>query len=316
MGSSSEANASVLSKGQPPIFLASFLVRLEVPSGSNSYAERSFARIEILISINRKNLPEINMSNGEVPDIDQWANKVGEESCNFWRDNFGDWEHGIKNWYTPLRVDPEIMIVTLNPGRSRQNYEQEDAKRHSHGDFSPPPQSEYTSPATSQWPISKALQRFFGDKHRGLLERSPGIPVIFFRSPHSDFINHLPRERRTLMISHCLATSREIILRLRPRKKILVVGISSYKYLESALGGFTDQQDVPPPGRRRIGTAYLLGIFSGAICGYILFENLFPKFLNWIVETQSILTIVLVTFLVSIISSAFIVSTFTHLYSE
>ena len=70
--------------------------------------------------------------------LDQWAESITKKVYLEWKQNYSFWESGFKIFYGPLRTNPDVMIISYNPGGSKYYFELEDHNRYENGDFSPP----------------------------------------------------------------------------------------------------------------------------------------------------------------------------------
>jgi len=171
-------------------------------------------------------------------DLDQWASELNKRVYNEWKANYPNWTPGFKVLYGPPLANPEIMIVSLNPGggsaRSSWTSWTRDQDRFERGDFSPPAELSYLVRDNK---MARKVRDLLGKKVELLKSDTVAFPVCFFRS---EKWGSIPTPTRKNMKRFCHPLVKEIIQTLSS-KRLLVIGFNTYNQLTSVLGGFTDE---------------------------------------------------------------------------
>jgi len=115
--------------------------------------------------------------------IDKWAEELNKIVYKKWSKY--NWKPGFKIFFTPIHLNPPLMILTLNPGGDETNFKKEDSPRFAKGDFSVQSYHSYLKPRNPKNKMAKAIREFFGNDD--LLEHTVTIPILFFRSENYDY---------------------------------------------------------------------------------------------------------------------------------
>ena len=163
--------------------------------------------------------------------IEEWGMKLNEEVYNEWT-NHPELEAGFKIFYTKLRKDPPIMILSLNPGGGKDSFE-EDRKRFEKKCFEIKDENFYLENETR--PFAREIIKLF-ENRKDLLKESVAIPILFFRSKSmkqwkKDFFGSAPEERREMEL-FCYKRTIKIIKEVKP-KALLIIGFNTYEALIS-----------------------------------------------------------------------------------
>jgi hypothetical protein len=169
--------------------------------------------------------------------LKKWAEGVTKDVFLKWKSYQPLWEPGFKVFFGPVRENPEVMIISLNPGGNGDNFRQEDYYRFESGDFSPPTTNVYV---IRQNPMARKVRKFF-DGHEKMLERSVAFTVLFFRSKNIKEWKRLDKQKRKEMEEFSYKKVKEIIDKVKP-KAVLVVGFATYRRLKKhVLDGIKDE---------------------------------------------------------------------------
>lgn len=164
-----------------------------------------------------------------ITELEEWGMKLNKKVYDKWT-RHSKLEAGFKIFYTKLRKNPPIMILSLNPGGTKDKFE-EDRKRFEKKDFSIKDENFYLENNTR--PFAKAIIKLFKNREE-LLKESVAIPILFFRSKsmkqwRNDFFKSAPEERNKIEL-FCYNKTIDIIKNVKP-KALLIVGINTYKAL-------------------------------------------------------------------------------------
>src|SRR5213593_3396055 len=159
-------------------------------------------------------------------DLYQWASELNKRVYNEWKANYPNWTPGFKVLYGPPLANPEIMIVSLNPGggdsaRSGWTRWARDQDRFERGDFSPPAELSYWVRDNR---MAKSVRGLFGERVQLLKHETVAFPVCFLRSENWESI---PIRTRENMKRFCYPLVKQIIQTLQP-KRLLVIGFDTY----------------------------------------------------------------------------------------
>lgn len=166
-----------------------------------------------------------------IMNIDSWAEGLTKDVFEKWKSDYPFWKRGFEVFYSPVRMNPKIMILSLNPGGDVDDpIWQKDLNRFKHGDFSLPPEHRFVS---ENYTMARRMKKFFMDCEN-LLGESVTLPVLFFRSPEFKVWKKENKKKRKEMESFCFGKVREIIDVLKP-KMFLILGFRTYRYLKEDL---------------------------------------------------------------------------------
>lgn len=68
--------------------------------------------------------------------MEKWAEGVTRDVFLKWKSDYSFWKPGFKVFYSPVRTNPDGLIISLNPGGNGENFRSADAVRFEKGDFS------------------------------------------------------------------------------------------------------------------------------------------------------------------------------------
>ncbi len=183
---------------------------------------------------------------------EHWAEQVTRDVYEFWKTKFPDWKAGIKTWYSPVRMNPELTIVGLNPGGGELHFKREgDKDRFERGDFSTPKVNQYLRPPDSHnpYPMTTKMQKFF-EGREPILRDSVAFQMVFFRSSkYAELRQELGTESAKEIEIFCLRKVKEILDVLKP-KTLLILGFRTFYTMQKHFGDFTDERDVAGKKRR------------------------------------------------------------------
>jgi len=164
--------------------------------------------------------------------LTQWAEDLTEEVFLEWKTKYSFWEQGFKVFYSPLLPAPELMIISLNPGRSHdieKNFMNEIYPAYKKGNFSIPLENQYVK---SNGKIANRIKELF-QGYENILEKSVVITVLLFRSiGMKEWKKENPKNTRLSMEDYAYDKVKTIITKIKP-KKILVIGMSTFKRLKN-----------------------------------------------------------------------------------
>ena len=163
--------------------------------------------------------------------VNSWAEGLTKDVYEKWKSDYPFWKRGFEVFYSPVHMNPKIMILSLNPGGDVDDqYWQKDLNRFKRGDFSLPPVHRFVS---EDYTMARRMKKFFG-KREDLLGESVTLPVLFFRSPDFEIWKKDSGEKRQEMESFCFGKVREIVDTLKPMM-FLILGFRTYRYLKKDL---------------------------------------------------------------------------------
>lgn len=163
---------------------------------------------------------------GIVRDLDSWSYSFTEEVFEYWQENFPEHEKGVKTFHSPVRENPEFLILSFNPGYSEGDGE-EDLEKYHNEDFHPPESHEFTE---RDYPMAERARKLFAN-NLDKLEKSVMHDLIFFRSNDiSELEEALGEEQFSQVEDFCTEKVRESIEKIDP-EKILLLGISDTRKL-------------------------------------------------------------------------------------
>jgi hypothetical protein len=161
-------------------------------------------------------------------DIRVWAENLTRDVFTEYKGKYSFWPQGFKVFYSPVRMNPDLMIISYQPGGSDFGV---DGVSFEKGDFSLPKTNEY---ADEPYVMAQKVRELFGSEGLELLKRSVVFPLIFFRAPKVQAWKRAPRKERKEMEHLCLSKVGEIIEKIKP-KKILIFGIATYEQLRKSV---------------------------------------------------------------------------------
>ena len=68
-------------------------------------------------------------------EIETWAKNINKEVYEKWKRDYPLWDSGFKVFYSPVRKNPKLMILSYNPGGNETSF-QEDLNHFEKGSYS------------------------------------------------------------------------------------------------------------------------------------------------------------------------------------
>lgn len=68
--------------------------------------------------------------------LEKWSETITKDVYEEWKRKYNKWKPGFKVFYSPVRKNPKIMILSYNPGGNEESFQSEDNNRYQRGDFS------------------------------------------------------------------------------------------------------------------------------------------------------------------------------------
>lgn len=159
--------------------------------------------------------------------LEKWVEDITENVFLRWESDYAFWKPGFKVFFGPVSENPNIMIISLNPGGNGENFREEDYHRFKCGDFSAPVKNVYVE---KENPMARKMKNFFNG-YTKLLEQSVAFTVLFFRSKDIREWEKLDKQKRKEMENFSYETVREITSKVKP-KIMLVIGFATYHRLK------------------------------------------------------------------------------------
>lgn len=159
-------------------------------------------------------------------DAKLWAENLTKEVYEEWKNKYPNYENGFKVFYSVPHEDPELMIISFQPGGNHTHFREENFENYLVGDFS----INENSYIGNNHKMSKMVRRLFSHIENGLilLEKSTIIPLIFFRASSVEkWENEAQREN---MEKFCFEKLAEVLSYIKP-KKILIIGFKTFNKL-------------------------------------------------------------------------------------
>jgi hypothetical protein len=148
-------------------------------------------------------------------------------------------EAGYVVFYSPVKLDPELMIIGFNPGGDASDFDPISAARI-------PIEHEYI---VKEYRIAKRMRSLFEEiGKRDVLERSSKLNLLFFRSSNAKAWKRIDLKVRRDAEQFCSDKIKKIVDTLRPRR-VLAEGIETYSCLRRTLGFDSDETKVTSQGR-------------------------------------------------------------------
>jgi hypothetical protein len=156
---------------------------------------------------------------------EDWARDITRQTCLFWRELVNEshpLDSGVALFYGPVRAQPPLMIVGINPGGGATSFDRDRCDEISEV-------HEYIAHEHDNgYPIAGRMCSLFRTTGRfDLLERSVKLNLNFFRTRGEDEWRRLPKALRTRIQLFCCAIVDQILTRLMPRV-ILAEGLGTY----------------------------------------------------------------------------------------
>jgi len=180
--------------------------------------------------------------------METWAKNITKEVFEKWKKDYSFWDSGFKVFYSPVRKNPKVMILSYNPGGDKTSF-QEDLIHFENGSYPGFSKNEYVS---QDYPMAKRIRSFF-ESNNNLLETSVTLPVIFFRSKNVEYLKkNFPKELQKDMEKFCLGHIERIIQTVKP-SSILILGFETYSLMTKYFGPFQNEIENLGEKKRRIG---------------------------------------------------------------
>src|SRR5438874_13767284 len=80
-----------------------------------------------------------------MDDITSWAQKLTSEVYLTWQTKYGYWENGFKVFYSPVKNQPNLLIIGYQPGGDQADFAREDKHPFENGDFRLPSNNLYST---------------------------------------------------------------------------------------------------------------------------------------------------------------------------
>ena len=161
-------------------------------------------------------------------EIESWAQELTEKIFQEWESKYSFWKSGFEVFYSPVMYKPKLMIISLNPGGTQQDFKDLDYTNFQNNNFAPPVKNRYV---TTDYRFAKKMRDLFKGYEK-VLEKSVVTTTLLFRSKSISFWKkENPKESRLAMEKFAYDQVKEMLEEIQP-KKLLVVGIGAYKRLE------------------------------------------------------------------------------------
>ena len=221
---------------------------------------------------------------GDYMDVNEWGLKLFKDVHDKWLSVEASspfFESGYRVFYSPIRMNPKLMVIGYNPGGGAESFDPDDARN------IPSEHDYYRDDYTLARKMRSIFQRM---ELESLLKESVKLNLMFFRSNNMSQWNQLSPLVRKDIEKFCTNKTVEIIKILQP-KTILAEGIETYLQLKRALGLNSEDKSIESKGRSLFienenSTLRLLGIIhpSGARVStnewQLITENLSRKLRN------------------------------------
>jgi uracil-DNA glycosylase len=171
------------------------------------------------------------MSLKSQTELNTWAAKLQKEVCSEWINKYPHWEPAFKVFYGPVQISPKLMIISLQPGGDKKNFDEEDSEEFAKGNFSVPEENTYIK-STNRFAAGIKNGIFLNSAN--LLKESVIIPLIFWRAKNYTEWKREPSFKS--MEDFSFKKVREVIEKVKPQK-ILVLGLSTGRKLKELYPG-------------------------------------------------------------------------------
>lgn len=181
--------------------------------------------------------------------INKWAEELTRKVYYEWKSKYNDLGSGFKLFYTPVRQNPKIVIVSYNPGGDEEDFIKENRMEFDKGNFSLEKDNFYQR--TPEHHFSEKVIQFF-QGNETLLKNSVAFPLIFFRSKKANKIgSQYTLNKRKEMKKFCYDKVSEILQIIRPQI-LLIYGLHTYDTLKKNGIINVKEIEIKRSGRRRI----------------------------------------------------------------
>jgi hypothetical protein len=179
-------------------------------------------------------------------DIDIWAEELLKEVCEKWEtteDKYAFRDCGFRVFYSPVHLNPELMVIGYNPGKDDKPFCKEE-------DSQIPEVHEYLYHNSR---IAKKMKYLFESIEReDWLAESVKLNLVFFGSEHEAQWDTMDRNLRNDLETFCFNKVSEIIDTLKP-SYIITEGLNVFDILiKSVLMGCSKPEMKIGVGGRKI----------------------------------------------------------------
>lgn len=167
--------------------------------------------------------------------LEEWAEELRKKVCLKWREYENKLPKGFELFYSPVRLNPDVMIIGFNPGGDLK-----DARECSDKPEPLPEQHGYITygrqePGKDSYRIAIRMYELFSKiGHEKTLQNSVKFNLIFFRSHNITEWNSIDDTIRKDLEGFCHQKVRHIIDTLQP-KLILAEGLLTYRRLKDLM---------------------------------------------------------------------------------
>lgn len=175
-------------------------------------------------------------------DLNNWAVDLLKQVDSKWA-KYPQLKHGYSVFYSPVKLNPDLMIIGVNPGGSNEDFNREKA-------LLVPTEHEYI---TENYPIAKKTKGLFESIGKiKTLDNSIKLNLNFFRSKDMAEWKETDSQIRKELESFCRDKVMEIINTLKPRI-IIAEGVGeTYPKLKELLSNPQDEKEVKGINDRNI----------------------------------------------------------------
>jgi hypothetical protein len=193
-------------------------------------------------------------------DIQEWAEDLVEEVCEKWEsseDKYSFSESGFRVFYSPVHLNPDLMIIGYSPGNDDKPFSKED-------DSQIPDFHEYLYHNSK---IARKMKYLFESIERDdWLECSIKLNLLFFKSENEAQWETMDQDVRNELETFCFKKVNEIIDTLMPRY-IITEGLEVFDILINSvlLGCGAPEVKIGVGGRKiytksRYGHSQIIGL--------------------------------------------------------
>lgn len=180
--------------------------------------------------------------------LEEWAEELRKEVCLKWEEYKNNLPKGFELFYSPVRLNPDVMIIGFNPGGDAK-----DAREYSDKPELLPEEHGYITygrqePGKDSYRIAIRMYELFSKiEHEKTLQNSVKFNLIFFRSHNIAEWNSIDNTIRKDLEGFCHQRVGHIIDTLKP-KLILSEGFLTYRRLKDlmAIGKNGEKEDTFP----------------------------------------------------------------------
>jgi hypothetical protein len=175
-----------------------------------------------------------------VSELNIWAENLTREVYDKWKNEYSFWKPGFKIFYTPIIKYPDLLILSLNPGGTEKDFEQENKNEFDNDNFSLPKKNEYL---IANYLMAMKMRLLFRDRIY-LLEQSVALPILFFRSKNYQYWKkNIPKNILNEMEQFSYSKLQTILIKLKPRF-CLVIGFQTYEQIKNNILKIDDESQI------------------------------------------------------------------------